>query len=405
MTTDIDLRDAAGTDVRSSLYDALDDAEPDDEFSIVADRDLDPDLVRYQLDREQAVAWTYDDPDEEPRELDLSIGAALDDFPTVDVRDLKPQRRHEALLAIFDDLDADGGFVLVNDHDPKPLYHELRSMHGEVVGWTYESEGGAEWRVAVEKTGASTAGDEDVVTRYDVREIPKQERHPTIHHRYGMLPDGGTMELIAPHEPRPLLREFRNRYGDGFEWEVVEEEPGEVRVHVTNLGAGSTDDGVSDAAGQAAEADRDHDHAHGDGHAHDHDHAHDHEHDHDNGHGHEQSAGADATAADGAGAADDEPSYDADVEIVEELDVRDRPPAQRHQAIFQKYAEVDAGEAFVLVNDHDPKPLYHQFEAEAGPEFRWEYLKQEPGEFRVLVGKAAGVATGANDAEQADPPF
>jgi len=394
MTTDIDLRGGEGRDGRSRLYDALDDAEPDDEFSIVADGDLDPDLVRYQLDRGRAVAWTYDDPDAEPRELELSVGAELDgEFPTIDVRDLKPQRRHEALLAIFDDLDAEEGFVLVNDHDPKPLYHELRSMHGEVVGWTYESEGGAEWRVEVEKTGDSTAGDEDVVTRYDVREIPKQERHPTIHHRYGMLPEGGTMELIAPHEPRPLLSEFRNRYGDGFEWEIVEQEPGEVRVHVTNLGAGSAEDGTSEA--EAPVADAGHDHAHDE--QHDHGHSHDHGHDH----GHD----ADATVADGAGAEGDEPSYDADVEIVEELDVRDRPPAQRHQAIFQKYADVDSGEAFVLVNDHDPKPLYHQFDAEAGAEFRWEYLQREPGEFRVLVGKAAGISTDDSDAEQADPPF
>jgi len=39
------------------------------------------------------------------------------------------------------------------------------------------------------------------------------------------------------------------------------------------------------------------------------------------------------------------------------------------------------------VNDHDPKPLYHQFDAEAGPEFYWEYRKRDPGEFRVLIGK------------------
>ncbi|WP_353633373.1 DUF2249 domain-containing protein (plasmid) [Halobacterium sp. NMX12-1] len=29
------------------------------------------------------------------------------------------------------------GFVLVNDHDPKLLYHELQSMDGDMVDWEY----------------------------------------------------------------------------------------------------------------------------------------------------------------------------------------------------------------------------------------------------------------------------
>nr|WP_233562781.1 DUF2249 domain-containing protein [Haloarcula sp. Atlit-120R] len=64
----------------------------------------------------------------------------------------------------------------------------------------------------------------------------------------------------------------------------------------------------------------------------------------------------------------------------------------------------------MLVNDHDPKPLYHQFDAEAGSEFRWEYRQKEPGEFRVLIGKSeAGdsslvVGQGAPD-ETPDAPF
>lgn len=48
----------------------------------------------------------------------------------------------------------------------------------------------------------------------------------------------------------------------------------------------------------------------------------------------------------------------------------------------------------MLVNDHDPKPLYHQFKPESGPAFRWEYRQREPGESRVLVGKAEAAADG-----------
>ncbi|WP_436928728.1 DUF2249 domain-containing protein [Halosimplex halobium] len=355
----LDLREYPDEESRQTLFDELAAVDVGESVAVVADRDVDTDLVRYQIEHDRRLEWTYADPDAEPRELEVTRGEPLEgDRGAVDVRDLKPQRRHEALLSIFDELDPGGGFVLVNDHDPKPLYHELTSMHGDVVEWEYRDRGADAWRVEIAKTGVSEGDTGDVVTRYDIREIPKAERHPTIHHRYGMIPEGGTMELVAPHEPRPLHREFRERYGDAFDWEVVESEPGRCRVHITKADdAGDRDAGASDAGDQAAGA-------------------------HDAG-----GCGA-AGAAQATDAESDSVTVGDDLEVVEVLDVRDRPPAQRHEAIFDAYADLAGGEGFVLVNDHDPKPLYHQFEAEAGPQFRWEYRQKEPGEFRVLIGKA-----------------
>lgn len=72
-----------------------------------------------------------------------------------------------------------------------------------------------------------------------------------------------------------------------------------------------------------------------------------------------------------------------------ELDIRTEPPARRHQLIFETYEKLAGGEGFVLVNDHDPKPLHHQFEAEHAGEFDWEYLEQGPERWRVRIGRAA----------------
>lgn len=41
------------------------------------------------------------------------------------------------------------------------------------------------------------------------------------------------------------------------------------------------------------------------------------------------------------------------------------PPAERHETIIDTFEELGAGEAFVLVNDHDPKPQRYQFAAES----------------------------------------
>jgi uncharacterized protein (DUF2249 family) len=39
-----------------------------------------------------------------------------------------------------------------------------------------------------------------------------------------------------------------------------------------------------------------------------------------------------------------------------ELDVREVAPRVRHPLIFSTFDELQAGESFVLVNDHDPRP-------------------------------------------------
>jgi len=71
------------------------------------------------------------------------------------------------------------------------------------------------------------------------------------------------------------------------------------------------------------------------------------------------------------------------------LDVRSEPPVRRHSLIFDTYEQLPPGSAFVLVNDHDPKPLYYQFAAEHEGEFSWDYLEEGPQVWRVKIGRVA----------------
>lgn len=71
------------------------------------------------------------------------------------------------------------------------------------------------------------------------------------------------------------------------------------------------------------------------------------------------------------------------------LDVRSHAPAQRHTLIFGTYGELEPGSGFVLVNDHDPKPLYYQLEAEHTGDFTWDYLEEGPEVWRVRIGRPA----------------
>lgn len=70
-----------------------------------------------------------------------------------------------------------------------------------------------------------------------------------------------------------------------------------------------------------------------------------------------------------------------------ELDVREVIPRERHPLIFRTFDNLKPGESFILINDHDPKPLYYQFLHEREGLFSWEYLERGPEIWRVRITK------------------
>lgn len=75
--------------------------------------------------------------------------------------------------------------------------------------------------------------------------------------------------------------------------------------------------------------------------------------------------------------------------VTRELDVRTLPPPRRHPEIFGVFDALKADEAFVLVNDHDPKPLLYQFQVERPGRFEWSVLEAGPTRFRIEIGRRA----------------
>jgi uncharacterized protein (DUF2249 family) len=47
------------------------------------------------------------------------------------------------------------------------------------------------------------------------------------------------------------------------------------------------------------------------------------------------------------------------------LDVREIPPPERYPKIHDAFAEMNGGEVLEIVNDHEPKPLFYEMQAEA----------------------------------------
>ena len=69
------------------------------------------------------------------------------------------------------------------------------------------------------------------------------------------------------------------------------------------------------------------------------------------------------------------------------MDVRSIPCSVKHGLIIDAWLELAVGDHFILVNGHDPVPLYYQFAAEWPGTFRWEHLRRDPEDFHVKITK------------------
>jgi len=61
------------------------------------------------------------------------------------------------------------------------------------------------------------------------------------------------------------------------------------------------------------------------------------------------------------------------------LDLRDVPPAERHPKIHAAFEGLDSGEALEIVNDHEPKPLFYEFQAEVAEFDAENYTCEQEG--------------------------
>ena len=74
------------------------------------------------------------------------------------------------------------------------------------------------------------------------------------------------------------------------------------------------------------------------------------------------------------------------------MDVRPIPCSIKHGLIIQTWIDLPVGEYFILLNDHDPVPLYYQFSAHWPGTFTWQHLVKEPQEVRVKITKLKALA-------------
>jgi uncharacterized protein (DUF2249 family) len=70
-------------------------------------------------------------------------------------------------------------------------------------------------------------------------------------------------------------------------------------------------------------------------------------------------------------------------------DFRSLPPVERHRLAFLSFDALAPGEAFELINDHEPKGLLMQFGARHPDAFSWRVLQAQPGAWHIRISRVA----------------
>ena len=157
----------------------------------------------------------------------------------LDVRHLAPTQRHETILASYLDLAPGTNYVLVNDHDPKPLRYQFEAEHVGEFTWDYLESGPKVWRVRVGKistSGGATSAPKDLADStdevVDVRVLPHGQRHEVIFAMYDRLVPRGGFVLVNDHDPAPLRYQFEAQHAGEFTWDYLESGPELWRLRI-----------------------------------------------------------------------------------------------------------------------------------------------------------------------------
>ncbi|RPF27224.1 DUF2249 domain-containing protein [Georgenia muralis] len=85
----------------------------------------------------------------------------------------------------------------------------------------------------ITETHACNCGHDDAVPALDVRAVPHAIRHATVFGALSAITPGGAMDLVAPHNPLPLLAQVEQREPGAFEVAYLEEGPEAWRLRLT----------------------------------------------------------------------------------------------------------------------------------------------------------------------------
>lgn len=86
--------------------------------------------------------------------------------------------------------------------------------------------------IPIQDVSGCACGDDEQAPELDVRAVPHAIRHATVFGALEAIPSGGSLILIAPHNPLPLLSQIEARDPGAIEVGYLDEGPGAWRLRL-----------------------------------------------------------------------------------------------------------------------------------------------------------------------------
>ncbi len=230
--------------------------------SLTLHNDHDPKPLYYELLAERGNIFVWEYLEEGPELWRVKISKNKEANPIVEqgqsllekenvlnVTLIEPRLKHPTIFQKFDDLKPGEHFILLNDHDPKPLYYQLQSYLGDIFTWEYLQQGPEVFKIRITKNKEEiSANDMPAENILNVTLIEPKLKHPTIFARFDELKAGESLTIHNDHDPKPLYYQLLGERGNIFVWEYLEQGPSLWRVKMTRRLAGESDETLGEIA-------------------------------------------------------------------------------------------------------------------------------------------------------------
>lgn len=129
-----------------------------EEEYLIIHNNHDPLPVYYQLINLRGNIFSWEYLQKGPEWWDIKVTRNVPLIPTENENDfilnipaISPSQKHALIFSVFNDLEPGRSFIIHNDHNPRPVYYQLRALHGETFSREYLQEGPRWWDIRVRK--------------------------------------------------------------------------------------------------------------------------------------------------------------------------------------------------------------------------------------------------------------
>jgi len=255
-TTEQNVLDVTALEPRlkhSTIFDRFDELISGETLTLHNDHDPRPLYYELKAERGDIFNWEYVENGPETWKIRITKNAGVSDVLNATL--LEPRLKHPTIFKKFDSLQPGESFILLNDHDPRPLYYQLIEFRGEIFTWEYLQQGPFEFRILITKKPVQDfkKSEKNSVSREgsNVIHVPSIEprlKHPTIFQKFDELKPGEDLTIINDHDPKPLYYQLLGERGNIFTWEYKEEGPETWQILITKKLSGMNDETLGEIA-------------------------------------------------------------------------------------------------------------------------------------------------------------